>query len=319
MVHGIWKSVDSYAVNRYCVYDSISSSFVLKQDQGANFHRELGTRVRLDSNHIWWGVGNGEYDRWLWYKASDSLDTLALSYDSLLRFPMIYTRSKDTSVIKSWIENIPQAEISFYPSIIMDVQGLSYADSTWYVLCSTNSSDGYLHKVRVGDTALTSIVFPNLTAMDIHNEDLWIAKRRQLEKRSLRDTSLLEQFDLSAYFVGAPSYSRISGIAVTDEKIYLSCSPYRFMVISRTGDLITEDSTNGSLSDMMFVNGRLWGINRDRTIHEIDTLTGHALHTYYLAGGYLWTRFQGIAYRDGRIAAADFLRNSLQIWEVQSP
>jgi hypothetical protein len=312
LLHGIWQRTIGDVMIPYVVYDSVTSIFAEKRNYGYNFRSELRSRAKIDANQIWWVVGDGTYETWYWLKWSKQYDTLILSRDSLFRQPLTFVRDSIVTQVEPWIENISSARISFYPSINSYVKALAYADSNWYVLTGTGWNDGKLWKVQIGDTTTRVYNFPTARAMDIADSILWLGGSSYLEKRRLSDTTLLARYDLSSYSTG------VSGLAVDGGTVYLG-GGWKLHVFTTEGGFIRSDSTYIGLTDMMYSNGRLWGITHGSTINEIDTSTFRSIHTYYLADNAFTVRYQGIAFRNGKIAAADFAQNKLSIWEVNTP
>jgi hypothetical protein len=314
-LHGIWQNTLPNDAIAYIVYDSLTSRLAEKRDYGYNFRSELTSGAKVDSNRIWWAVGGGMYDPWYWLMWNKRRDTLTLSYDSSFNF-MRFVRDSIPAHVANWIENITPVDISFYPSVTSWVQGLAYADSNWFVLTGTGGNDGVLHRVRLGDTNVTSYSFSTARAMDIAGGYLWLAGKFYIEKRGILDTTLIDRFDVSQYFT---SDGWIQGITVSDNSIYLMGSREKFLVLSTNGTLQQERSSYAGLYDMTTRNGRLWGVSMSNIIHEIDPSTFKSVHSYYLAGNAIIGRFQGITIRDNKIACADYLYNSLRIYEVAIP
>lgn len=179
--------------------------------------------------------------------------------------------------------------------------------------------DGELHKLRIGTSDKTTYAYPAARAMDVANGYLWLSGNFFIEKRSLVDMSLIDRYDISQYFTGHGGNNWIESITVSSDKIYLMCSWGRLLLLSTDGIVLEEYATYIGLDDMMIANGRMWGVINTDTIYEIDPTTFQAIDTYYLAGNVIISRFQGIAYRDGKIACADFVHNSLRIFQVIMP
>lgn len=315
-LHGLWQNILVNDAIPYLVYDSLTSRLAEKRDYGYNFRSELTSASKVDSNRIWWYVGGGLYDPWYWLKWSRGRDTLTLSYDSLFFSPMRFVRDSIPAHVANWIENITPVEISFYPNITSWVEALAYSDSNWFVLTGTGNNDGVVHKVRIAGTTLASYQFPSARAMDVAEGFLWLAGKFYIEKRNLSDTSLVARFDLSQYF---GNNDWIQAMCVSDSTIYLMGSYEKLLVLSTNGTLREQRSTYIGLGDMMLVNGRLWGVYSSNTIHEISPTSLYATHSYYLGGNAVASSFFAIAFRDGKIACADFMLHSLRIFEVAIP
>ncbi len=317
-LQGTWRNIEPGEVVAYVVYDSTNSVLSEKRDYGFNFRDELTDFVKVDSNRILWSVG-GQTGIWYWIRWSQRLDTLTLSYDSLFSQPMSFVRDNNTADANPWLDNLPSAKISFYPSIGPSVRALAYHDSTYYVLTGGNGSDGVLNEIRTSDTSVTSIDFPAATAMDVSGNELWLAGKLFLEKRNLSDTTLLAQYDLTQYFTGNGGSNWIQGIAVSGDSVMVMGSFNTFLILSKNGTLLKQGSTYTGLGDMMVANGKLWGITSSSIVYQIDLATMDAEHSYQVAGGEVVCDFQGIAYQDGDIACADVSQNGLSIWEIPMP
>ena len=318
LLQGTWRNTDVGQNIAYVVYDSATSVFSVKLNYGFNFRDEQTNSVKVDSNRVLWSVG-GQAGDWYWMRWSQRHDTLVLSYDSLFSQPMTFVRDNNSADANPWIDNLPSAQISFYPSINSWVRALAYSDSTYYVLTGGSGNDGVLRKVHIGDTSVTSFSFPTATAMDISGNALWLAGGFYLEKRNLSDTTLMTRYDLTQYFTGNGGNNWIQGIAVDGDSVLVMGSFGKFLIFSSNGTLLKQDSTFPGLEDMMAVNGKLWGITTSSVVYEIDLTTMNAEHSYEIAGGGLQCRFQGIAYHDGKIACADFSQNILSVWETPMP
>lgn len=316
LLHGIWQNTLLNDAIAYVVYDSLTSRLAEKRDYGYNFRSELTSGAKVDSNRIWWAVGGGMYDPWYWLRWNKRRDTLTLSYDSLFNFPMRLVRDSIPAHVANWIENITPVDISFYSSVTSWVQALAYADSNWYVLTGTGWNDGVLRRVRLGDTSVVSYSFPSARAMDIADGYLWLAGKFYVEKRRLIDTTLIERFDISQHF---SSNGWVQGIAVSENSVYVMGSFEKLLVLSTDGSFQQERTSYAGLYDMTMRNGRMWGVSSSNIIHEIDPGTLRSIHSYYLAGNAIIGRFQGIAIRENNLACADYLYNSLRIYEVALP
>jgi hypothetical protein len=155
--------------------------------------------------------------------------------------------------------------------------------------------------------------------MDVSGNELWLAGKLFLERRNLGDTTLLARYDLTQYFTGNGGSNWIQGIAVNGDSVLVMGSFNKFLIFSKNGTLLKQDSTYVGLGDMMVANGKLWGITSSNIVYQIDLATMNAEHSYQVAGGGVLCDFQGITYQDGQIACADVSQNGLSIWEIPMP
>ena len=300
--HGSWLKSEVPSDSLKISFDSTSMRFVDQAGYYFGIRREFVGTFVVDNATLILAYDYGSTSRF-WYRFDNHAFVVG---DSLFHYSWRYQRIGTTPSNNGWsIKPSIISEQTYFP--IGYIMASCYSDSGAIVL-ETSYGDNQRYLIRFNAERGTSNfqLSSGTDAIDAVGSFLWLATDSTVEKRALRDSTILLSFSLRNV-IGQNFH--ITGIAVGSNCWYVVAvssldNPGILLKYNFSGDLLSSTQTSTVIKDLCLVNDRLFCVDGDETFLELNPSTGYVIANYNLIGRPFGNNIDGIAFDGSTIQLA---------------